>query len=313
LAEANCGRVNAVFMADSDATQQGPSQITAVQRLAIAGLLAGSAAALFAAVSPTASLAKPLAATALCLAGAGCVQAWRQRQRRGLELAGLAFVVGLIGVCLLGRWPRFTGRGQADAVAADLPVAVPMRAARSSALSPTVAPAGGVMVRPDSPGARAAVESRLEASAAEWVDAASSGVLLRDVRARVLFVQFAATGPANGQSAGSGNSVTIRVKVANEGSYRKIEFEGWGRVPDRQAPVLTDNQGRRYAQRPFGSPSGGQEGRLLRPGRVLDDTLVFETSSLDGVTDLFLELPASAVGLNGSLRFRIPRRMVRPG
>jgi hypothetical protein len=79
------------------------------------------------------------------------------------------------------------------------------------------------------------------------------------------------------------------------------------------AAELRDNFGNKYKSvDPLSLvPKGGvYESETLYPKKPVRDILVFEVP-LDTIEYLQLQLPADNVGMSGSLRFRIPKSMIR--
>src|SRR5262249_22010796 len=107
----------------------------------------------------------------------------------------------------------------------------------------------------------------------------------------------------------------IRLRIENVSQTRKVEYLGWGagsRIFDGHAPKLKDNFGNTYRRIDFGLAThvrGQVSSESIHPGKGVDDVIVFE-APINRVQFLRLELPASAVGEPGKLRFQIPRAMV---
>jgi hypothetical protein len=105
----------------------------------------------------------------------------------------------------------------------------------------------------------------------------------------------------------------IRLRLRNVGAGRRISYLGWGKLArDGLIITLRDNRGRSYPLRDFGpgaAPAGQVEGVSLLPGKYVDDLLVFEPPAFIPEY-LRLELPASAFGGGGSVRWHIPRSML---
>jgi hypothetical protein len=154
--------------------------------------------------------------------------------------------------------------------------------------------------------------------AADWLDASKDAALHEDVQVRVASVTI---GPvdldmANG---GVGKSITDNLiillvirNVSPEGN--EIEYKGWtpkGKL-DRNAATLRDNGVFTYPIAILTRPVKGQI-RLtqsINPGESLEDVLVYHAPREDP-KDLRLELPASAFGGFGTIKFRIPTSMIK--
>jgi hypothetical protein len=156
------------------------------------------------------------------------------------------------------------------------------------------------------------------AEASDWIDAGSAVVQAGDFWLRVTSVTVDHVKIQDGQ----GPRLTpekyliIRLQIANIGAARKIDYEGWVQPSadeGKHRPKLRDNAGRAYAQRSLGQGVhvvGQTGGGSVFPGKHLDEVLIYDAppGRIDG---LQLELPASAVGLEGVFRFQIPRSMIK--
>jgi hypothetical protein len=130
----------------------------------------------------------------------------------------------------------------------------------------------------------------------------------------------------------------IQVFIENVGKTRKIEHRGWSgaftmanpldllkgdsgsrmealsSATGRYAASLSDNFANSYKR--LSLEAGAQIANQvssptsIRPGEKLQDMLVFE-QPLDNIQFLRLELPASAYGGSGTLRFQIPAKMIQ--
>jgi hypothetical protein len=109
--------------------------------------------------------------------------------------------------------------------------------------------------------------------------------------------------------------LVIRLRIGNAGQTRKIEYESWGdtsQLFDRHVPILKDNFNNNYRRMSFDLGTRVQEqlsSESIHPGMSVDDVLVFE-QPLDRISYLRLELPASAFGGKGQLRFQIPNDVI---
>ena len=178
----------------------------------------------------------------------------------------------------------------------------------------------------------------------DWVDAGTSAVRLHDLRVQVVGVrvggvEIAVPGKKVAPSGATGRLpqrpegaieppgrekkivtpdryLVIRLRVTYEGVvFQQLPYESWADLPgapSKHEPTLTDNLNHAYAQKTF-DPSRKLVGRgdrlVLTPGREVDEVLVYPVPPA-GVDYLRLQLPASAFGGTGEIRFQIPRSMI---
>jgi hypothetical protein len=153
----------------------------------------------------------------------------------------------------------------------------------------------------------------------EWTDAATSALIQDEVAICVASVAVERLELSReGKPVPSSNDhLVIHLQVVLVGTTRKVDFESWGNSNFRDVrnkPTLTGNSSHAYALRTFeaGTQVTGHElSKGLYPKLYADDYLIFE-SPLPGLKYLRLELPASAFGGMGTLRFQIPNSMVEP-
>lgn len=154
---------------------------------------------------------------------------------------------------------------------------------------------------------------------AEWVDVSSSAWQLDDIRVTVRHIYdgpVELTGPNKKKQVTKQKFLQIWLHVSNAGVERRLEFQGWKHKPgpDGSAPRLIDSAGKFLAAKEFDAgwePPGRPVAAGLVPGRSADQLLVFESPAASA-TFLRLELPGSAIGINQSVRFHIPRSSVIP-
>ena len=120
------------------------------------------------------------------------------------------------------------------------------------------------------------------------------------------------------ESSSPNDNLVVRVQVLLIGTSRKIGFEPWSNAnfgEVRNKPSLSDNSNTAY---PLGLFEAGtqivdhERPKSLYPKLYADDFLVF-AAPRGSVDFLRLELPASAVGGSGMLRFQIPKSMLDSG
>jgi hypothetical protein len=152
----------------------------------------------------------------------------------------------------------------------------------------------------------------------DWVDASANALKRGDVRVDIV---SARVGPVDLKRKSSTTTsaeryLTIRVRTSDEGIvFQQTPYEPWAdRVnsPSKNAPTLTDNQGRTLTQKTFDpglNVVGRAEVDALNPGHQVKDVLIYPVPVRD-VEYLRLMLPASAFGLAGEFRFQIPRSMI---
>lgn len=231
------------------------------------------------------SIIKPLAALGLlaALLGGALPALWRKRNS---ILPLLLSILCLLVLLFVGSWPGPSSPPPPL-------VTVSLKQKGMAAHQPT---------RPD-----------------EWVDASADAVKRGDVRVQIVSAQV---GPvALKQKASTTPSkerfLTIHVRVSYEGIVaQQTPYQPWAErteSPSKNAPTLTDNQGRSYTQKTFDAGQkvvGRADLDALNPGHQVKEVLVYPLPARD-VEYLRLMLPASAFGLTGEFRFQIPRSMIR--
>lgn len=111
----------------------------------------------------------------------------------------------------------------------------------------------------------------------------------------------------------------IRLTIKNESPTRKIQYSGWGTVPEfarnRNAASMRDNFGNAHMMPRwgFGLKVAEQiQSKSLFPEATTQDLLVFD-EPVKRAEYLNLELPAAAVGESGVFRFRIDKSVWQIG
>ena len=151
----------------------------------------------------------------------------------------------------------------------------------------------------------------------DWTDAATSALVQGEV---AVCIASATIEPLElsdkaAQKSLPKDNLVIRLQVVLIGTTRKVDFEGWGNSnfgDTRKKPTLKDNSNHAYSLRTFGAGTkvtGHERSKGLYPKLYADDELIFETPALNAEY-LRLELPATAFGEMGTLRFQIPKSMV---
>ncbi|HTU93970.1 MAG TPA: hypothetical protein VMF69_28075 [Gemmataceae bacterium] len=227
---------------------------------------------------------KPMAALGL-LAGllGGVLPAWRRSGNAILPF--LMSILCLLVLLFVGKWPSS---------------------------SPSSPPLVVVPLKQKGMAAHQAV------SADDWVDASANAVKRGDVRVEIVSVQIGPVSLKRNGSVGASAEpyLSIRLRASYGGViFQQTPYQPWADLadsPSKQAPTLTDDQGRTYAQKTF-DPGSKVVGRAdvdaLNPGHQVKEVLVYPIPAGD-VKQLRLLLPASAFGLSGEFRFQIPRNMI---
>jgi hypothetical protein len=150
---------------------------------------------------------------------------------------------------------------------------------------------------------------------APWVDASRDALHHGDVRLRVssAVVKTPEFEPLQGRTPPPDRCLVVGLRITNADVMRKVGYTGWaGGNPAPEPPVLRDEQGKTYAPKVFADGwvvKGRAPSATIPPGKTHDDVLVFEAPPR-GVSNLRLELPASAVGADGRMRMEIPKQMI---
>lgn len=164
--------------------------------------------------------------------------------------------------------------------------------------------------------------TRQPLEAGEWADASQEAVRQRGVQVRVLAVtqgKGKLGGPAQDKMSQQG-WLQIRLSVRNVGIDRRLVYNSWSQAPAESplaAQLTTAKPNPLFSllldMRPWepGVLVPGQTAQAnLAPGQALEDVLVFQAPPAEVLT-LFLELPTSAWGGEGTFRFTIPRAMIK--
>lgn len=148
----------------------------------------------------------------------------------------------------------------------------------------------------------------------EWADASQEAVRQRGVQVRVLGVTQGKTkiGPGKDKITKQG-WLQIRLSVRNLSIDRRLVYQSWSQASGEPAAAAQLRADTSLPLRPWESElflEGQTAQANLAPGQGLEDLLFFDPPPAEA-TSLFLELPASAWGGEGTLRFAIPRTMIR--
>ena len=162
------------------------------------------------------------------------------------------------------------------------------------------------------------MEEQMKQDAADWVDASKDTALHGDVQVRVTSVTV---GPVDldMENGDVGKSTTdnliVRLVIKNTSvDGKEIDYQGWRTKAklDRDAATLRDNGVFTYPPAILNRPVKGQvrNTQSIKPGESLEDVLVYHAPR-DNPNDLRLELPATAFGGIGTIKFRIPSSMIK--
>lgn len=276
-----------------DGIETSPAQSTSPL---VAVALCVGAAGLACASVPSLNLApKPLGLFSLVLGAAAWAGARKRRQSVGVLLPA-ALVVGVLVVLFAGSWGDWKEA-----------FSRPSRAARERTV---VVPTG-----------TQGMEAFARAESTEWLDVAKGALENNGVRVRVTSVNLA---PARYRVGGKeqrtpAKRLLVTVRMTGEHLVRLANYESWAdptREAARHEPRLVDDRERSYRRVSFGPGAelaGSSGDTFMTPGKPVVDVVAFEAPPLDGVDYLRLELPASAFGGAGALRFQIPKSAIRDG
>lgn len=149
-----------------------------------------------------------------------------------------------------------------------------------------------------------------------WVDASKDPIQRGGVEVRVSSTEigFPRVLQASGRPARPKRPcLLIAVELANTGVGQKSDYTSWGgNAPMSRQVKLTDNFGKTYAPKNFGSAriDGQLASAPIDVNERIHDLLVFEAPA-ERAEFLMLELPAAAFGRPGALCFKIPSEMIR--
>ena len=104
----------------------------------------------------------------------------------------------------------------------------------------------------------------------------------------------------------------VAIQVQNTSDKEPLKYETWAARGKPSCVRLTDNLGKTYAEKSFGTPlaDGQYAGGDIPPGKTGDDLLFFEVPDRRQVSYLHLELPATNINGQGTVAFEIPRAML---
>jgi hypothetical protein len=161
------------------------------------------------------------------------------------------------------------------------------------------------------------MEEAQRREAADWVDASQEAATHGDVRVRVTSVTLGRVALEGGNEAAqksAEHNLVIRLAIENTSAATDITYNGWGGKAgfDPDAATLKGPPVFNYPAVSFTQKVKGQVSspRIIKPGQSLTDVLVFQ-APMNNPDELRLELPASAFGGIGRIKFRISAAMIK--
>jgi hypothetical protein len=159
------------------------------------------------------------------------------------------------------------------------------------------------------------IDEQQRQEAASWVDASKDAAKHGDVRVRVTSVTL---GPVdlNGNDRKTEKSLhdnlQIRLVIENTSAEKNVDYKGWSIGAGPDVATLKDNAFATYPAAGFAKQVKGQirKSEPIKPAQSLEDILVFQ-APLNNPQELRLELPATAFGGLGKIKFRIPAAMIK--
>jgi hypothetical protein len=238
-----------------------------------------------------------------------------------MVIGGVAALVGLIGIGIASRDGRGVllsllgpGLGVLTVLACLLFPGLfdPLRAGRNR--TPLEPDKGNVVIplNTKKPGPTTIASGEIE-----WIDASKGVMQVEDLWLQVTGVSLEQVElEYQGRKQRTEQRfLVVRVQMANNGTQRRLEYQGWAETPyaSNASASLRDGRGRAVPQHQFAGSyrvTGQLQQGFIMPGKHLDDVLVFEPPP-EGFEYLRLELPLVAFGREGVARWQIPRGFVK--
>ncbi|MBC8424704.1 DUF4339 domain-containing protein [bacterium] len=233
-------------------------------------------------------------------------------RRRRTRTITVALVLLALGAAAVLAAMMLSGSGEKTAADGVDPVA-------QEADDPAPEPGGDVVI----PGlaeffGEPEPESPVEAPPAdEWIDASVASADQGDVTVRVTSVQIGRPRLVNRQSGRAAHPrndyLSVALDLRNKSQTTKLDYTSWSR--QTTGVKLFDNNQNQYTMKSFAARGMDVDGQVqggrgtLDPEKAIADVLLFERPAADA-RFLRLELPRSAFGKEGSLRFEIPISMI---
>lgn len=274
--------------------------------LGIASMVLGILALLICWIPLLNILGLPLGLLGIILGGIGLIVAVL---RKG---SGIGFPIAGTAISLL-----------ATAVILVITMAIGQALSETAARSPSLPAArGGMPQRGPGVGQQAGFRGRQQRNEPfdNWLDA-SKPVRVGDAQIWITGVRVGKVPLTDitGYAAESvENHLMITIRITNLNPVRKLDYRTWRGLDfafEQDYATLEDNFGNRYKRVQFGLgsvPRGAVDGgESVYPNRSVVDMLVFEPP-VPNVQSLNLTLPCANLGMEGIVRLRIPRAMIKP-
>jgi len=148
----------------------------------------------------------------------------------------------------------------------------------------------------------------------KWYDASTESITCGDVQVKILSAKvgipmFIGRSGNPGLPKNPKPYLQIQIQLKNTHPTKKLEYTSWSAGRTEVKPE--DDFGNTYKRGRFvgGAPLGQLTTESIYPNKTIQDLLVFEPP-IDTIEYLRLELPASAFGEKGTLRFEIPKEWI---
>ncbi|NQT14446.1 MAG: DUF4339 domain-containing protein, partial [Planctomycetes bacterium] len=240
------------------------------------------------------------------------IPAGADSNRRRTRTITVALVLLALGAAAVLAVMMLSGRGEQTAAEGVEPAAQEADALEPEPGSDVVIPGLAEFLGEPEP------ESPVEAPPAdEWIDASVASADQGDVTVRVTSVQIGRPRLVNRQSGRAAHPrndyLSVALDLHNTSQTTKLDYTSWSR--QTTGVKLFDNNQNEYTMKSFAARGMDVDGQVqggrgaLGPEKAIADVLLFERPAADA-RFLRLELPRSAFGEKGSLRFEIPISMV---
>lgn len=260
-----------------------------------------------------------LAAIALCLAALACVWFYALCFLV-IPLTVIGVLTGLVAlvVGLLADRPRFVVASAgciANVLVLGIALLAPSRLGPTYLLSRAREQAEVVVPRAV---ALAGKKVRAGEETAEWPDASRFAVQVKKVRIQVVdaTVRQLEIAQTPKKKFTKERYLVLRLRVHQPAGGAEFASDAWGQegtAQERRQPVVSDDRGN--VLKAPATNIGGEAGELTQrseafPLGITDEVFVFDAPAPD-VQWLHLEMPATAWGGTGTVRFTIPRSMLQ--
>jgi hypothetical protein len=259
--------------------------------LGVVAMALGSFALVCAGVSWLQWLTIPLAALGLIAGAFGLIVDYTEKTeewtpKAGAGISGAVLLIALVWPALLGLDAKIT---------TDLP--------------PPIDPNRQVFQARGDKGSAVVRPTPQPLAAERWVEAEQYDVDHGFVRLRVVgtAVQDVPANLRKDRRRGE-KELVLTVMLSHVGTKDPISFPGWRNASAASAPRLTDASGKTLGFHP--RSEAGLPPRALVPFHPVQEALAFDVPAA-GSEYLRLELPATAFGGIGAVKFQIPKSMIR--